>query len=108
MIIAFELLTLAELEPLTCFGLTRFLSLHLARIACSKTFSLQLGFVLRINLDESSGNPKTYRLCLTFGSTAVKGDCDVIFVGNIEKVKRLKDNILQDFCLLYTSDAADE
>jgi len=95
MIIANDLLTFTELESFAGFWLSGFLPFHFAGIAGGETFSFQLGLVLRINFDQGPGNSETYRLCLTFKSTAVKGDSDVIFVGNIEKVKGLENNILK-------------
>ena len=89
-------LTFAELESLTSFWLTRFLTFNSTRIASYETFCSQRWFIFRINLDQSTSDSQASSFRLTFETTTVKVDLDIILFFNIQLCKRLLNNELKD------------
>ena len=81
---------------LTCFGLTRLLTLNLTGVTCQETFGLQNGLGLFIDLDESAGDSKTECLSLAFVAAAVEINLDIVLLSNTEFVQWLLNDELKD------------
>ena len=81
-------LTLAELEVLTCFGLTRFLTLNLTSVTSHEAFCLQRSLVFRIDFHQRTSDSETQCLCLAFEATAVKRYLDIVLLCYAEFVQR--------------------
>ena len=89
-------LTLTELEVLTSFRLTRFLTLNLTSVTSHETFCLQRSLVFRIDLHQCASDSQTQSLCLSFEATAIKVGLDIVFLSYAEFVQRLEHDIAQN------------
>ena len=94
----FALLTLAELEALTGFGLTGFLTLNHTGVTHQESFLLQGRTVLDVVLAKCTGYCHAQCLSLSGDSTAVKVSFDVPLAFCIGNLHGLVYNVLQWTC----------
>ena len=88
-------LTFAELESLTCLGLTGFLSLHHTGVTLEEALGFEGGTEIRIELANSAGDGETEGLSLAGHTAAVEVDLDVILAHEIGDLEGLGDDILE-------------
>ena len=77
-------LTFTELESLTSFRTTRFLTLNSTRIASYESFRSQDSHIFRINLYQRTRDSLTGSLRLTFETTTVKVDLNIILLSDVQ------------------------
>ena len=79
-----RILTFTELESLTSFRTTRFLTLNSTRIASYESFRSQDSLIFRINLYQRTRDSQTGSLRLTFETTTVKVDLNIILLCDVQ------------------------
>lgn len=88
-------LTFAELESLTCFGLTRFLSFHHTGVTFEEALGFEGGAEIGVQLADGAGDSETEGFGLAGHATAVKVHLDVILAHKIGDLEGLGDDILE-------------
>ena len=89
-------LTFTELESLTSFRTSRFLTFNSTRVTSNETFCTKSGFVFRIDLNQCASDSQASCLRLSFEATSIEVDLDIILFCNVQLCERLLNNELKD------------